>query len=106
MFFSDVMRIANEHLILKALSALEQVLANAKHEQSPAAPLSVRFVLAYLYAVSNGERAAFDSFWRYLRYVPDDETDALMRRQNLNSALNGIYLSVNRLRTVAMQLPR
>lgn len=64
---------------------------------------AVRFALAYLYAVSSGDRSAFDLFWTQARITPKDAADAEGRSQMLNAAINGIYRAVNVQRTPEMQ---
>lgn len=87
---------------MKALLALEEGVVDGR-----TAKCAIRFALAYLYAVGNGERWLFDSYWvgytgaagkaqasTYLAGVVCDG--------GLEAALNGIYRSVGVERTVAM----
>lgn len=50
-------------LIFKALCALDEIAIEAG--DAPIKPSqSTRFALAFLYAVSNGDRTQYDQFWR------------------------------------------
>ena len=92
------MRIDADQLKIKALAALEEV-AEATHDAPVAPTYALRFALAYLYAVSGGERWPFDGFWQA---VTRDwgSADAVRgaagigRSQSANACLNGIYLSI------------
>ena len=57
------MRFDRDHLTFKALCALDEAI-----DQCDAAPIkptfALRFALAYLFAVSDGQRAPYDAFWR------------------------------------------
>lgn len=83
------MRLTCDQLIFKALCVLDDV-----HAGTPAGP-GLRFALAYLYAVGNGERWLFDEFWRA---AIEPETGNLAtdfgRRQGMTGAMNGICRSV------------
>ena len=60
------MLIPRDVLVFKALCALDEVVEQARH--APVQPgLAVRFALAYLFAISNGDRRHYDAFWRQVR---------------------------------------
>lgn len=82
------MRLSRDHLTFKALAALDEAA-----EATGPVPKSfaLRFALAYLYAISTGERWMFDEFWRRATEpCAGDFAGALARRQSLNAAFNGI----------------
>ena len=57
------MRFDRDHLVFKALCALDQAIADC--DDAPIKPsFALRFALAYLFAVSDGERYPYDLFWR------------------------------------------
>lgn len=82
------MRFSRDHLTFKALLAVDE----AADSQAPIAKsFGLRFALAYLYAISPGERWMFDEFWRRAtENLGGDFASALARRQSLNAASNGI----------------
>ncbi len=83
------MRLSRDHLTFKALAALDEAA-----EATGPVPKSfaLRFALAYLYAISTGERWMFDEFWRRATEpCAGDFAGALARRQSLNAAFNGIW---------------
>jgi hypothetical protein len=60
----------------------------------------LRFALAYLYAISPGERWMFDEFWRRAtESAGGDFASALARRQSPNAALNSICRAAGMERT-------
>jgi hypothetical protein len=63
LFSMRIMRIDRNTLVFKALCALDEVAIEAG--DAPLKPsLSTRFALAFLYAVSDGDRSPYDQFWR------------------------------------------
>ncbi|KKC24439.1 hypothetical protein [Sphingomonas sp. SRS2] len=80
-----------EHLIFKALAALQEV-----REASVARPIEptwpIRFCLAYLYSQSGGDRSPYDYFWREMGNVHPVSTDggSYMRHMELGRALSSI----------------
>jgi hypothetical protein len=87
--YGGEMRITPHELTFKALTALDDVLHGAPVTQG------LRFALAYLYAVSEGERWLFDQFWKEARRpVTGHLATDFGRRQSLNSAFNGICRAV------------
>lgn len=70
------MLIDRDALIFKALCALDEITIEAGN--APMKPsLSTRFALAFLYAVSNGDRTPYDQFWRE---VGDSKSSAYSQR--------------------------
>lgn len=60
------MRFDREHLIFKAICALDEIVDIAR-EEPVRGTLAVRFVLAYLYSQSEtNDRKAFDEFWKII----------------------------------------
>lgn len=92
------MRIGTDKLIVKALTALEQVAHQA--QRGPIAPnYALRFTLAYLFAHGDGRRDSFDEFWRIVTDPGDlhqsNETGTNVVRSNgANTSLYGIYRAV------------
>lgn len=93
-------------LATRALLVLEAALNDTGKAPVPRT-LSLRFTLAYLYAIGGADRGSFDGFWRE---ITDDTpcidggqgVRALGRVQNANASLNGIYRAVGIERTNAM----
>lgn len=85
-------RFTSDDLRNKALAALEEAA-----EQSRKAPIqrtkALSFALAYLWAISGGERWPFVNFWRDIAGEND-----IGRSQGVNASLNAIY--------VALRVPR
>lgn len=79
------MRIDREHLVFKALCALSEIV-----EQCGAGPVSpslaLRFSLAYLFSVSDGDRSSFDTFWKVVQTGDDQFHSETMAR-----AMRGAY---------------
>lgn len=100
------MRIGIDKLIVKALTALEEVGFQA--QLGPIAPSwSLRFILAYLYAHGDGRRDSFDRFWRAVtdtgEFVSDNPAMANIARSNGASVeLYGIYRAVGVYRSTDM----
>ena len=86
------MGFGREHLRDIALSALEEAASDGK-AGPPRRTVALRFALAYLWSISGSERAAFDWFWKSLATEND-----IGRSQNINAALNGIYLALGLVR--------
>lgn len=60
------MRFDRDQLAFKALCALDEAIDAC--DAGPIKPtFALRFALAYLYAVSDGHRDPYDSFWREIR---------------------------------------
>lgn len=92
-----------DQLTTRALLVLEAALNETSDAPVPRS-LSLRFTLAYLYAVSRGERSSLDGFWRNVTDDRPCEDGAerirgLGRSQNANAQLNGIYRDVGIKRT-------
>lgn len=100
------MRIATDQLIVKALTALEEVGWAA--QSGPVAPShALRFTLAFLYAHGDGRRDNFDTFWRVVTdpgaLSQSSETGTNIARANSASCeLYGIYRAVGVDRSVDM----
>jgi hypothetical protein len=96
------MRFAAETLKLKALAALEEA-ALLTHEAPVRPTHSLRFALAFLYAVSDGERWPYDQFWQAVTRDWGKEQlsggAAIGRTQTANASLNAIYRTVRVKRT-------
>ena len=96
-FHGCAVRFAPEQLTLKALLALEE--AAKRTSDAPVPPsYALRFALAYLYAIGDGERWPFDGFWQAVtrgwREPPQSGVEAIGRWQSANACLNGIYRAV------------
>jgi len=91
------MRFSPDHLTFKALVALDE----AVESKAPVPKtFALRFALAYLYAVSSGERWMFDAFWREATEPrATDYHNMLCRHQALTAALNGICRAAGTERT-------
>lgn len=81
--------------MFKALAALEEA-ADRTHDEPVRPTYSLRFALAYLYAVSSGERWPFDGFWRAATrdWGKEDAgrgAAGVGRWQAANACLNAIY---------------
>lgn len=93
----------HDELVARALLVLESALYETAQRPVPRT-LSLRFTLAYLYAVARCERSCFDGFWRE---VTDDRpcqggeevVKALGRSAGANAYLNGLYRAVGVKRT-------
>ncbi|WP_019833749.1 hypothetical protein [Sphingomonas sp. PR090111-T3T-6A] len=91
------MHFERDHLIFKALVALDEV-----HNQAGEAPMepshAVRFVLAWLYSISDGDRGIYDDFYRNMREPFAEafsrEGAAYRRSTYLRSCMGGIARSV------------
>jgi len=91
------MRIDRDHLKFKAMCALSEVVDQCGH--APVAPsLALRFALAYLFSISDGDRSSFDMFWKTVRQGNDAFHSETMARALRNSyartAMAGIARSV------------
>lgn len=86
-----------QHLIAKAMRALMEV-ADASSDAPLAPALSVRFTLAFLYAIGDGNREPFDRFWREIRATHDSAYSSTaaryLRATSSRTALNEIGRSV------------
>lgn len=80
-----------EHLIFKALAALQEV-REASHERPVEPNWPIRFCLAYLYTQTGGDRTPYDYFWKEMRGVHPTSRDggSYMRQMNLGRALSNI----------------
>jgi hypothetical protein len=80
-----------EHLIFKALAALQEV-----REASKDAPVDrswqLRFCLAFLFTQGNGNREPFQHFWLEMQNLHPTSTDAgrYMRHCELGRAITGV----------------
>lgn len=92
------MRFDHDELIFKALSALAEVV-----ELSHAAPVSptrtLRFTLAWLYAVGDGEPRHFRDFWQHVQQGRASANQpaweqAYLRHQRAHTGLRAISRSV------------
>lgn len=79
-----------EHLIFKALAALDEVKEAARSPIQPA--FTVRFCLAFLFSQGNGRRDPYDDFWRCMQDACPTSTDGgrSARPTNLTICINGI----------------
>lgn len=100
------MRIGIDRLILKALTALEEVGWQA--QRAPVAPSqALRFTLAFLYAHGDGDRESFDAFWRIVTDTGDHHQSTptstnVVRSNSASRELYGIYRSVGVYRSTDM----
>ena len=95
------MRLAIDQLKGKALAALEEAAERAG--EAPVRPShALRFALAFLYAIGDGERWPFDGFWQAVTRgagsAEQPGAAAIGRSQSANACLNAIYRSVGMLR--------
>ena len=91
------MRFSREHLTFKALVALDEA---AESRETVPKSFALRFALAYLYAITVGERWLFDEFWRVATgHVGNDYLSRLARQQTLTACLNGICRAAGTERT-------
>ena len=99
------MRLSPDQLKMKALLALEE--GAAVHRDRPTRPsFAIRFALAYLYAIGDGERWLFDSYWMACTSTGEQlgpnssaYTRQVARGTSIEAALNGSYRSVGIERT-------
>jgi hypothetical protein len=90
-------RLSRDQLIFRALVILDEVV-----DACGAAPirpsLGARFALMFLYAVSNGDRHAYDDFWRVVEdrqeHTHSETMGSTMRETNARTCLTGIACSV------------
>lgn len=100
------MRLAVDQLTMKALLALEEGALEVR--AGTARPsFAIRFALAYLYAVGNGERWLFDEYWQGIIGKAGQEQASrylagVVRQNTVEASLNGIYRSVGIERTVSV----
>lgn len=92
------MRIGTDMLIVKALTALEEVGWQAQKAPIPPS-FALRFTLAYLFAHGDGHRESFDEFWRIVTDTGDHHQSTptrtnVVRSSYANRELYGIYKSV------------
>lgn len=91
------MRIGKDQLTLKALRVLAEI-ADTCDKHPAERTLGLRFTLAYLYAVSNGNREPFDAFWRCcydpVSWAYNQSEREYVRGTYTRSALAGIILAV------------
>jgi hypothetical protein len=91
------MRIESDLLVFKALCALDQA-ANECEAGPLRRTFALRFALAYLFAVSKGDRQAFDDFWRIIadpiEWGYSESQARYFRGSHARTALKGIALSV------------
>lgn len=91
------MRFSAEHLRFKALVAIDEA---AEARDAVPKSFSLRFALAYLYAVSAADRAIFDEFWQAATTSSDGTyMGSLCRLQTLNALMNAICRAVGCERT-------
>ncbi|HEX8446301.1 MAG TPA: hypothetical protein VF649_06770 [Sphingomonas sp.] len=91
-----------ESLTMKALMVLEEtqyLVGKVTIEPSP----GLRLALAFLFAVSNGDRSVFDEFWRGMLNQPcEPGPQRLLATQNANTLMNRVCLAVGVARTPAL----
>ena len=85
------------------LVALDEVVEQCVHGPVEP-PFALRFTLAMLYTLGEGDRAPFDAFWRACR-IPNqnsvDEPDTRgERRRAIGTAYNGICLALGQAQTI------
>lgn len=100
------MRIGVDKLKMKALLALEEGVDQVR-DGTVRPTFAVRFALAYLYSIGNGERWMFNDYWRAVtgeasRAQCSTYLAGVVRHTAADSALNGIYRSVGIERTVSV----
>lgn len=100
------MRIGTDKLIVKALTALEEI--GWQVQRGPVAPsFALRFTLAYLYAHGDGRRESFDKFWRVVtdlgdHYQGNPHMANIARSNGASVELYGIYRAVGVYRSTDM----
>ncbi len=87
------MRFSCEHLTFKALVALYEV-AQQGYQGTVPQSRSLRFLLAYLYAAGQGDRAFFDRFWRTCQDTPPGPQPGYQRGTYLNTCWEAIARTV------------
>ncbi|MGN6270850.1 MAG: hypothetical protein ACTHM0_13280 [Sphingomonas sp.] len=91
------MRFGRDKLIFMGLVALDEMLEQVR--ERPIEPsFAVRTVLAMLFAMSDGDRAVFNDFWRACQVKPDPRLTPNMedvrRSSDARRALSGIRSSL------------
>ncbi|HEY0626369.1 MAG TPA: hypothetical protein VGD10_06505 [Allosphingosinicella sp.] len=102
------MRVDAEELKMKALLALEEG-AQLVHLKESKPSLGIRFALAYLYAIGDGEKWIFNNYWNAVTGKAGTNQSStylaeVVRNTEVESALNGIWRSVGIERTVTPEL--
>ncbi|WP_267382310.1 MULTISPECIES: hypothetical protein [unclassified Sphingomonas] len=83
-----------DQLIWKALVALDEVCHRA-HEGAIQPTFALRFVLAFLFSRSDGDRRSYDMFWKECRDPRHGQTQAdYCRGTYTRTAWNGIVPSL------------
>jgi len=98
------MRIERDHLVFKALRALDEAVG-AADERALEPSMHLRFVLAFLYAAGDAEKHWFDGLWTALISYPSTGKGSSAhygRSQTITAALNAICRSVGMERDVAL----
>ncbi len=83
-------RLQQDSLVTLALTILEELATTALRAPIKQPPW-LRIVLAWLFALSAGDRGFFDNYWSSLA-----SRDEVGRQQGLNASLNGIYRQLGR----------
>lgn len=92
-------RLNRDKLAWLALATLDEAIERAGPDPSPPS-VSVRLSLAFLYAISDRDRATFDGFWKALRDPfkwdtnGSDSARAYLRRTYARTELHGICRAV------------
>ena len=99
------MKIPPDALTRKALIALEEICGS--HDGRFERSMALRFILAYLYAVSKSPkgRQPFDDLWNAgrFRHPHSKEMADTCRSQDVNMHMNGIYNAVGVHRSTDLQ---
>jgi hypothetical protein len=90
-------RFSRDQLVFRALVVLDEAVRDCR--DAPIQPtLGQRFALMFLFAVSNGERHAYDKFWQAVRGENDhgqtDHMARVMRQTGARTCLTAIARSV------------
>lgn len=87
-----------QHLLYKALVVLDQIIGESR--VSVVRPsYALRFVLAYLYSISDGDRDAYDGFWRSIQDPFSSSLDGgrylrpTAATTNMNGIISGLGLN-------------
>jgi hypothetical protein len=104
MFSYSRMRIARESLKLKALHVLEAAAWDVGKVRVAPSP-GLRLALAYLYAVSDADRALYDGFWKAVIDRPCEGREAIDAGASVNPPIHAIYRAAGIRRTPDTMFP-
>jgi hypothetical protein len=98
------MRLAKEHMSFKALCVLDEMAERARRAPLSAPSASLRFALAFLWAVDrNGDRKVYDDFWRAAYRHGTDYLSTTDRGEALHRAFVDIAIRAGHEPSVALK---